>query len=160
MREESIYFGGDFDEDDLYVGPTLIDSVTWDSPLMKEEVFGPLLPVLTFKTLSSALESIKQQEKPLALYLFTEKKEEKDLVLSSISFGGGCINDTLMHVSNVNLPFGGVGHSGQGAYHGKRSFDLFSHKKSIMDNPTLVDIPLRYPPYDKLKESAIRFFLS
>ena len=117
------------------------------SPFMEEEIFGPFLPVLAFDTLEECAEIIKVHKDPLALYLFTEDKEEISYVLENISFGGGAINDTLVHLSVPSLPFGGVGASGQGSYHGKYSFETFSRKVSILKKSTKIDLPFRYPPY-------------
>tara|TARA_Y100000991_G_scaffold192408_1_gene159905 strand:- start:750 stop:2153 length:1404 start_codon:yes stop_codon:yes gene_type:complete len=159
IDSHKVCFGGDRDKSVFYIGPTLLNEVTWDSVVMKEEIFGPILPILTFTDLSCLIETLQNQEKPLALYLFSEEEVEKKLVTSNLSFGGGCINDTLLHVSNIHLPFGGVGQSGQGSYRGEKTFDLFSHKKSILTTPTRLDLPLRYPPYNKIQEKIIKFFM-
>lgn len=140
------------DRESLYIEPLILDNITWNDEVMKEEIFGPLLPVLTYADLNDAIAQIKSNDKPLALYHFTKKAETKERVLKEVSFGGGCVNDTLMHIANPNMPFGGVGASGMGAYHGKSTFDVFSHRKSVLMKPFALDIPLRYPPYgDKLK---------
>ena len=146
-------------EKDRLIHPVILRDVTWDDPIMKEEIFGPLLPVLSYKNLDDVIQIIKKQEKPLALYLFTTNKEHMNKVWTSISFGGGAINDTLMHIANPYLPFGGVGQSGMGAYHGKHSFDLFSHHKSFIKRKTWFDPPMAYPPYSKNKEKLIRNIL-
>lgn len=125
-----IVFGGRTDRADLYIEPTLLADVSWNSASMADEIFGPILPIMAFKDLSEAIRSINARPKPLSLYLFTEDAAVEKKVMANVSFGGGCINDTIMHVSNPSLPFGGVGSSGIGAYHGKYSFDLFSHKKA------------------------------
>lgn len=134
-----IVYGGRTDSEDLYIEPTILDNVSWDSAAMEDELFGPILPVLEYRELDEAINMINRRPKPLALYLFTENKAVEEQVLSRISFGGGCVNDTIMHVTNSYLPFGGVGDSGMGAYHGKRSFDLFSHRKSIVNKGTCMD---------------------
>lgn len=134
-----IVYGGKTDSEDLYIEPTILDNVSWDSAAMEDELFGPILPVLEYRELDEAINMINRRPKPLALYLFTENKAVEEQVLSRISFGGGCVNDTIMHVTNSYLPFGGVGDSGMGAYHGKRSFDLFSHRKSIVNKGTCMD---------------------
>ncbi|OMF37786.1 aldehyde dehydrogenase [Paenibacillus sp. FSL H8-0548] len=147
-----IVFGGRTDRADLYIEPTLLADVSWNSASMADEIFGPILPIMAFKDLSEAIRSINARPKPLSLYLFTEDAAVEKKVMANVSFGGGCINDTIMHVSNPSLPFGGVGSSGIGAYHGKYSFDLFSHKKSILKKSTKLELGLVFPPYaGKLK---------
>ena len=134
------------------MSPAVLEDVTWESPVMQEEIFGPILPVLEFKNINEVITMVNSHSKPLALYLFTRSKAMEKKIVSSISFGGGCINDTLVHLATSYMPFGGVGDSGMGGYHGKWSFDTFTHKKSIMKKSNLIDINLRYAPYrDKLK---------
>lgn len=142
-----IAYGGVTDRERRYIAPTLLDGVHWDHPVMQEEIFGPLLPLLTYEHLDDAIAQINAQAKPLSLYVFTESKAVRKEVLDRVSFGGGCINDTLYHMANPNLPFGGVGGSGMGAYHGKAGFDLFSHKKSVLTQTTRFDLPFRYLNY-------------
>ncbi len=152
LKNQTIIHGGQTDEKTLYIAPTLIDEPKWDSQLMQEEIFGPILPLLSYKTYSDIENSISKFEKPLSFYLFSENKAFIKTVIKNCSFGGGCINDTVVHFGNHRLPFGGVGHSGMGSYHGKRSFDTFSHKKSVLKKGTWLDIPMRYAPYkNKLK---------
>jgi aldehyde dehydrogenase (NAD+) len=139
--------GGNTDKRALYIAPTLIDSVNWDDPVMQEEIFGPLLPILTYETLDEAVTKINEREKPLALYLFTSDKREIRKIETRCHFGGGCINDTISHLLNPYLPFGGVGFSGTGSYHGKYGFDAFSHYKGMVNRKTWPDLPLRYAPY-------------
>ena len=147
MKCATIVFGGETDESQLFIAPTIIEDVTWDSPIMQEEVFGPLLPILTFESLEEVVTALTGREKPLALYLFTTDKSAEELIINKVSYGGGCINATLMHMLNTNLPFGGVGNSGHGAYSGHWTFKTFSHKKSIL-NRTLSDAPVPvFPPY-------------
>ncbi len=150
---EKVYYGGKTDADKLYIEPTVLDNVSWDDPVMQEEIFGPVLPVLTYQYFREAILEILKNEKPLAAYLFTKESDEKALFTSHISFGGGCINDVVMHLSNDYLPFGGVGNSGMGNYHGKYGFEAFSHKKAVMDRATWGEPNFKYPPYseDKLK---------
>lgn len=144
--------GGAICEETRQMAPTLIWDVDVESDLMKEEIFGPILPIITYQKWEEVKPFIAAREKPLALYLFTTSKDHEEEVLKSISFGGGCINDVIIHVSNAYLPFGGVGASGMGSYHGKKSFDTFSHQKGIMKKFNILDIPLRYAPYkDHLK---------
>ncbi|HLR54563.1 MAG TPA: aldehyde dehydrogenase [Pseudogracilibacillus sp.] len=144
-QDGTISFGGEEDQQSLKMAPTVIENVTWNDSIMQEEIFGPLLPVLPFSDIDQVLEKVQQNEKPLALYYFTSSKKKEDKVIHSVSFGGGCMNDTLYHLANPHLPFGGVGQSGMGAYHGKASFDLFSHQKSILKQTNAFDIPVRYP---------------
>lgn len=126
---------------------------------MQEEIFGPILPILTMDTLEEMIAFVRSDEKPLALYLFTESKPAQREVLRRLSFGGGCINDTVVHLATTHMGFGGVGGSGMGAYHGRRSFETFSHEKSVLDKSTFMDLPFRYHPYTEKKERLIRFFL-
>ena len=144
---EHLLIGGQTNLEALKIAPTIIDQVTWSSPVMQEEIFGPVLPIIEFDDLDEVIKMINEYPKPLALYYFTKNKNNENKVLSKVSFGGGCINDTIIHLSNPNLPFGGVGQSGMGQYHGKASFDTFSHSKSIIKKSNLLDIYLRYPPF-------------
>lgn len=150
MESGKIYYGGKYDQKLNRIEPTILDDVSWESPIMQEEIFGPLLPILEFSDLNEVINKVNSRPKPLALYLFTTSKSNEKTILTSISHGGGCINDTIVHLATPYLPFGGVGESGIGNYHGKASFDTFSHKKSIMKKSNLIDIPLRYPPFKKL----------
>lgn len=153
IEKEKVIFGGQTDIENNYIAPTLIEENDMESLLMKEEIFGPLLPILSYEKEEEDIKTIISKfEKPLALYVFSENKRFSEKIIKQYSFGGGCINDTVVHFSNKRLPFGGVGHSGIGAYHGRLSFDTFSHKKSIVKKANWLDIPLRYAPYnDKLK---------
>ena len=152
IEPEKVLFGGQSDIKDCYIAPTLVKETSLDSPVMKEEIFGPILPILTYKNETEIDCVISRFEKPLALYIFTENQDFSKQIIEKYSFGGGCINDTLVHFSNKRLPFGGVGHSGIGAYHGSLSFDTFSHKKSIVKKANWLDLPMRYAPYkDKLQ---------
>ena len=152
IKYEHNVHGGYCDNKLNKIAPTILDQVTWQSPIMQEEIFGPIIPVLSFKTYDDIISILKEKEKPLALYLFTTNKQNEKIVLNNISFGGGCINDTIIHISNSYLQFGGVGSSGMGQYHGKASFDTFTHTKSIMKKSNLIDINLRYPPFkNKIK---------
>lgn len=144
--------GGTVNEHDLYIEPTLLFPAAWSDAAMEDEIFGPVLPVLTYSKLDEAIAAIHARPKPLALYLFTQDKETERRVLRDVSFGGGCINDTITHVASTRLPFGGVGNAGIGAYHGKHSFELFSHRKSVVKRGTKLDLGIVYPPYrDKVK---------
>lgn len=139
--------GGGSDVDMLKIEPTVLDQVTWESPVMQEEIFGPLLPVLTFYDIEEAIQMVNARPRPLALYYFTKDKQREATMLKQVSYGGGCINDTIVHLATSHMPFGGVGNSGMGGYHGKDSFDTFTHKKSIMKKSVLLDIPIRYAPF-------------
>ncbi|MCX2740278.1 aldehyde dehydrogenase [Pontibacter anaerobius] len=147
LKDGIVRAGGSTDASSRYIAPTLLDQVTWQHPIMQEEIFGPILPVLTFTSLDEAIDMVRQHEKPLALYFFSSDEQKKEQILKHTYFGGGCINDTISHLINPNLPFGGVGHSGMGSYHGQSSFDLFSQQKSVLHRGTWLDLPLRYPPY-------------
>jgi aldehyde dehydrogenase (NAD+) len=148
IEPSKVAVGGDTDASQRYVAPTILKDASMDDAAMQEEIFGPVLPVLTYNTIDELIGNIRKlPEYPLALYLFTESEEVEREVLDKTQFGGGCINNTVMHLANPNLPFGGVGESGMGAYHGKNSFDAFSHKRSILKAGTLFDIKFRYPPY-------------
>lgn len=152
-------FGGKTNPETLQIEPTVMRGVDWDDPVMQEEIFGPLLPVLEYKTLQDAAAKINSMESPLALYLFSSDRENIRFVKNRISFGGGCINDTLIHLATSEMGFGGVGESGMGSYHGKDGFDAFSHKKSIVDKKTILDLPMRYQPYREIHEKLIRLFV-
>ncbi|PIF46089.1 aldehyde dehydrogenase (NAD+) [Chryseobacterium sp. 52] len=156
---EKLYFGGNFDEGKLYIEPTLLKNINWEDDVMQEEIFGPILPVIRFKNFNLVLNSILELEKPLAAYLFTRNSEEKEAFTSKLSFGGGCINDVIMHLGNERLPFGGVGTSGIGNYHGTYGFEAFSHQKSILEKATWGEPSIKYPPYSEKKLNWIRKFL-
>lgn len=147
LNDGQIICGGQTDQSQRYIAPTVIDGVTWDDAIMKSEIFGPLLPVLVYDDLSQLIAILKQREKPLALYLFSKNKETQRKVVNELQFGGGCINATILHVANSALPFGGVGNSGMGSYHGAWSFETFSHRKSILNKSFMFDLKLLYPPY-------------
>lgn len=151
IEENKVVFGGLSEIENCYISPTLIDESSVDSLIMQEEIFGPLLPILSYENETEISAVISKYEKPLALYVFTENHSFAKKIIQKYSFGGGCINDTVVHFSNKRLPFGGVGHSGIGAYHGSLSFDTFSHKKGIVKKANWLDLPMRYAPYnDKL----------
>ncbi len=154
-----VNFGGRSDPGQLLIEPTLMTGVQTQDPVMQEEIFGPVLPIIPVKDLEQAKKFILGFEKPLALYLFSDDAAEHQDIIGSVSFGGGCINDTLMHLANPNLPFGGVGASGIGAYHGQHSFDAFSHKKAVLVNGTAIDLPVRYFPWMRSKEKVLRLLL-
>jgi aldehyde dehydrogenase (NAD+) len=155
----TIVHGGRTDRGSRYIEPTVIDRITCDDPIMQEEIFGPLLPVLEFERLEDVVTMINSREKPLALYFFSASKDRRDWLLSATSSGGGCVNDTVMHITNARMPFGGVGNSGMGGYHGRHSFDTFSHHRSILDKTTRFNPTLAYPPY-KYKFPLIKRLVS
>ena len=156
MKGEKIILGGTGDSRRRFIEPTILDGITFDSKIMQEEIFGPILPVLTFESIHYTIKEIKERERPLALYLFTKNKSIEKKVLSEISFGGGCINDTIVHLATNHLPFGGVGFSGMGKYHGMESFKVFSNAKSILKKAYFPDISVRYHPYSESKLKLIR----
>ena len=147
IHKDNVVFGGNSSKEDLYIEPTLLDNITNDNKIMKEEIFGPILPIITYDNFEEVLEIIQSKSKPLSLYLFSEDENMTHRVVEELSFGGGAINDTLMHLANPNLPFGGVGSSGIGQYHGKYSFDTFSHMKSYTFKSTRLESSLFFPPY-------------
>lgn len=159
LEGQTIAFGGVYDDQQHTMEPTVLIDVDPESPVMQEEIFGPILPVLTWTRLEEAIDFVRSRPKPLALYLFTEKRDVEKRVLDQCSFGGGCINDTVIHLATSHMGFGGVGHSGMGSYHGKRSFDTFTHYRSIVRKSTWLDLPFRYPPADEKKLRLIRRFL-
>ena len=151
IESEKVIFGGQSDVNELYLAPTLIEEPSLESAVMKEEIFGPILPILTYETEEDIKNVVTRYEKPLAFYIFSDNKAFTKKIIQSYSFGGGCVNDTIVHFSNKRLPFGGVGHSGIGAYHGQLSFDTFSHHKGVVKKANWLDLPMRYAPYkDKL----------
>lgn len=151
-----IYYGGNFDIEKRFIEPTLMTNVTFDDLVMQEEIFGPILPIISYTNLEEMITKIKSLPKPLAFYLFTNNNLIKNKILTEISFGGGAVNDAVMHFSNSNMPFGGVGNSGTGSYHGKYGFNEFSHFKSILIKPTFFEPPLKYSPYSKSKLNFIK----
>lgn len=160
LNDGHIILGGQYDDKRRFIMPTLIDQIDLASPIMKEEIFGPILPMISYSKLEEGINIIKAFPKPLSLYIFSESKNSIDKILNRCSFGGGCINDTIMHLANPRLPFGGVGASGMGSYHGKKSFETFSHYRSIYRQSTRVDIPLRYMPYADEKLNIIKRILN
>lgn len=158
MKDGEIIHGGDTSAADKYIAPTIIDHVTLENRIMKEEIFGPLLPIMEYGDIEEAIGIINGMPRPLALYLFTESRAVQKKVLGSTLSGGGCINDTISHVGNTGLPFGGIGDSGMGSYHGKTGFDTFTHRRSILKRGTLFDLTLRYPPYGKRLKLVQRLF--
>ena len=159
LDREKVVAGGGCDPERLRIAPTVLDGVTPEDPVMQEEIFGPILPVLAVDSLDEAIAFVRARPRPLALYLFTSDRRTERRVFRELSFGGGCVNDTILHLASSRLPFGGVGNSGMGAYHGKRSFLTFSHEKGVLKTSSRLDMPLRYPPYSPLKERWARRIL-
>jgi aldehyde dehydrogenase (NAD+) len=151
--------GGAAQPENFRIEPTVLDGVTWDDPVMQEEIFGPVLPILTYSSIDEATAQINRRAHPLALYLFTENRALVRRITAECQFGGGCVNDTIIHLATSNMAFGGVGESGMGGYHGKSGFDTFSHRKSIVNKRTWMDLPMRYQPYQKIYDKMIRMFL-
>lgn len=159
IDKNKVILGGKADPSTLRIEPTVLDNVTFGDAVMQEEIFGPVMPILTFDSLDEAIRNINSMPHPLALYIFTGDRPAAGKVMSRCGFGGGCINDTIIHLATSEMGFGGFGQSGMGSYHGKDGFDTFTHHKSIVDKKTWLDLPMRYQPYKKLNEKLIRMFL-
>lgn len=159
MDAEKIVHGGRVKRETLQIEPTVMNHVEFSDAVMQEEIFGPVLPVVGFDSMDEAIKKLQKLQQPLAFYVFTSSKKTADRLLSECSFGGGCVNDTVIHLATSELGFGGVGASGMGAYHGKAGFDTFTHEKSIVDKKTWIDLPMRYQPYRKLYDKLIHMFL-
>lgn len=160
LLENEMVLGGSKNSETQKIAPALMPNSTFESEVMKEEIFGPILPVITYDNLEDLIAYQQTLPKPLAFYIFSENDRNVETLLSRLSFGGGCVNDTLMHLSHHDMPFGGVGASGMGHYHGKYSFDTFTHEKSVVKNSTIIDIPVRYAPFTQAKNKLFRKFLS
>jgi len=159
LEGQKVLLGGRTDDDRRFIEPTLLDDVSPESSVMQEEIFGPILPVLTYEKLDEVIDFVRARPKPLAFYLFTASRAAEEKILNSCAFGGGCINDTIIHLATPHMAFGGVGASGMGSYHGRRSFDTFTHYRSIVKKATWLDLSMRYQPYTKSKLSMIRKFM-
>ncbi len=157
IDKEKIYCGGYASRENLLIDPTILNNVSFDDEVMKEEIFGPVLPVITFENPDEAIRKVKERPRPLACYVYSKNRKLINRILREVSFGGGAVNDSVMHFANSNLPFGGVGLSGMGNYHGKAGFDTFSHQKSILDKPYWFEPALKYPPYSKRKLNVIKW---
>lgn len=153
------YIGGERNPSERKIAPTILTDVSFEDEIMKEEIFGPILPIMEYTDIEDTITTVKKRPKPLACYIFTKDKAYADKLMDEVSYGGGCVNDVLMHVSNHHMPFGGVGNSGMGGYHGKYTFDTFSHTKSMVKNTTFFDIPIRYAPFNEAKLSLLKKFL-
>ena len=159
INPDKVICGGDSNPKTLQISPTVMDHVTFQDAVMQEEIFGPVLPVLTYDSLDEAIVTVNSMAHPLALYIFTSDKDVARKVTSRCGFGGGCVNDTIIHLATSEMGFGGFGESGMGSYHGRDGFNTFSHFKSIVDKKTWLDLPMRYQPYRKIYEKLIRKFL-
>ncbi|MBR2386430.1 aldehyde dehydrogenase [bacterium] len=159
IDEEKVVVGGNFAPQTLQIEPTVLDNINWNDEIMQDEIFGPILPILTYDNLDYAIENIESRPRPLALYIFSSNKENIKKVTEKCRYGGGCINDVVLHLATSNMPFGGVGESGMGNYHGKFGFDTFSHKKSILDKKNWFDLPMKYQPYNKIFGALLKMFL-
>lgn len=151
IKTESKVIGGKSNDSERKIEPTIFPDVDFNHEIMRGEIFGPLLPIIEYDDIDKVINIIKEREKPLACYIFSQRKEKADHIINSLSYGGGCVNDTIMQLANSHVPFGGVGNSGMGSYHGKHGFDLLSHKKGIVKNKTIFDLPFRYAPFDLKK---------
>jgi len=159
LDPKKIFFGGKIEIENRYIEPTLLQNVTFEDAVMQEEIFGPILPVIAYDTLKNAIDKVNSLAKPLSCYVFTNNQSYKKEILNAISFGGGAINDAVMHITNTKLPFGGVGSSGMGAYHGETGFKCFTHYKSVLDKPTWLELPLKYYPHTAFKLKWIKQFM-
>ena len=159
MDKVNVVFGGDVNKETLQIAPTVLDNVNWLDAVMQEEIFGPILPILTYDKFEEVFALLADKEKPLALYLFSEDKAHIKAITERLRYGGGCINDTIIHLATSEMGFGGVGESGMGAYHGREGYMAFSHIKSMVDKKTWIDLPMRYQPYTKGFDKLIRMFL-
>lgn len=159
MKDEFVVCGGKNDKTKLLIEPTVLSDITYDSPIMQEEIFGPILPIITFSDINQVIQDLKFKDKPLALYIFSNNPYIQKKVTESLSFGGGCINDTIVHLATSKMGFGGVGTSGMGSYHGKFSFDTFTHYKGILNKARWLDLPMRYHPYNEKNFKMIKMFL-
>lgn len=159
MNPKKLVYGGKYDQSTLQIEPTVFDQITWDDAIMQEEIFGPLMPILTFDSIDSLISLIQSKPTPLALYYFSKDQANIEKVMKTVGFGGGCINDTIIHLATSAMPFGGLQESGMGGYHGYEGFKTFSHYKSIVNKKTWLDLPMRYQPYTKKHDKIIRMFL-
>jgi aldehyde dehydrogenase (NAD+) len=156
IEKELVVFGGEVDYDQRTIAPTLMEIPSWEARCMQEEIFGPILPILVFDELNDVLTNIKERPSPLAMYVFSSNNATQKKIMTEIPFGGGCINDTIMHITNSSLPFGGIGFSGMGNYHGEAGFKTFTHEKSVFVKPTFFELKLKYPPYSSGKFNLLR----
>lgn len=158
IDKEKIYCGGETEKENRFISPTVLQNISFEDEIMKDEIFGPILPVISFSDLNEVIEKVKERPKPLSCYIYSRRRKNIKKILLEVSFGGGCVNESLMHLSNDKLPFGGVGSSGIGNYHGKTGFEAFSHYKSIMNKPLWIEPNIKYAPYSDLKLKLIKWF--
>ncbi|OBQ54617.1 aldehyde dehydrogenase [Tamlana sp. s12] len=159
LNTDNIYFGGQTNSENRFISPSILHQVTFEDEVMQDEIFGPILPVIAFTNLDDAIKKVKERPKPLSCYIYSKNKKTINKILHEVSFGGGAVNDSLMHLSNSHLPFGGVGLSGIGAYHGKTGFDTFTHQKSILQKPFWLEPNLKYAPYSDFKLKIIKWLM-
>lgn len=159
IDSNKVAFGGETNPDTLKIAPTILDNITWEDKVMGEEIFGPVLPILTFASAEEVVETVNRRDTPLALYVFAQDKQFVQTITTRCAFGGGCVNDCIIHLATSAMGFGGMGESGMGSYHGKTGFDTFTHYKSIVDKKTWLDLPMRYQPYRKVYNQLVRLFL-
>ncbi len=160
IEKNKVVVGGESNRSTCQIAPTVMDNVTYDDAVMSEEIFGPIMPILSFDSFDSVIDDLKNKDKPLALYLFSNNKKHIERVTTELSYGGGCINDVIIHLATSEMGFGGVGESGMGAYHGRAGFEAFSHTKSIVNKKTWIDLPMRYQPYkSKFYEKMLHWIL-
>ena len=159
IDKSKVLIGGEVKKETLQIAPTILTQITWQDALMQEEIFGPLLPILTFESIEEIIDILNQKPKPLALYLFSNDKQNINQITSRLQYGGGCINDTIIHLATTQMPFGGVGESGMGSYHGEQGFNTFCHTKSIVDKKKWIDFPVRYSPYKEIYLKLLQFLL-
>ncbi len=156
---DKLFFGGESNRNNRFISPTILKNISFEDNIMKDEIFGPILPVISFDDIDEAIKKVKEKEKPLACYIYSKNKIIKQKILEELSFGGGAVNDSIMHLTNTNLPFGGVGLSGIGSYHGKYGFETFSHYKSILEKSFWFEPNMKYPPYTEKKMKIIKWLL-
>jgi len=156
---DRIYSGGEYNLEERIIHPTILHNIDFEDDIMKDEIFGPILPIISFDNLDETITNIKKKDKPLSLYIYSNDKKQIKKLLTEISFGGGAINDSLVHLLNPNLPFGGVGASGIGSYHSKAGFDTFTHYKSVLHKSFLFEPSVKYTPYSTLKRKILKFIL-
>ena len=160
IDKDKIYFGGESNREKRFIRPTILQNITFDDEIMQDEIFGPILPIIAYKNIDEAIQKVKERPKPLSCYIYSKNRKIIGKIVQEVSFGGGAINDSVMHLSNSNLPFGGVGLSGIGCYHGKFGFDTFSHQKSILDKPYWFESRIKYSPYSVKKLKLIKWLFS
>jgi aldehyde dehydrogenase (NAD+) len=156
---EKLFYGGVQNAKERFISPTILTDIDFNHPIMEDEIFGPILPILAYSNLSETIARVKEKPKPLSCYIYGKNRKQVKQILNELSFGGGAINDSVMHITNSNLPFGGVGQSGMGSYHGKVGFDSFTHFKSIIDKPNWFEMSIKYPPYSDFKLKLIKWFM-